>query len=504
MSTESSGPLLSLKGVSKGFPGVKALQNVHLDLYPGEIHALMGENGAGKSTLLKIMFGAYMADEGSVEVNGEPVSIRGPIDALSKGISMVHQELSLVPQLSAVQNIVLGREKGMAGFIDWAAARREALAALARLDFQGNPHVPVARLSVGQQQTVELARAIAANAKIIILDEPTASLSSKESEKLFSILRELRNDGHALVYVSHRLAEVFDLADRATVLRDGHYVGTLLRGPDLNEDALIRMMVGRSLEDFNIEHTPSLGKVALEVKGLARKGEFDDISFQIRRGEIVGMAGMVGAGRTEVARCIAGADRLDAGSVFVNGEKLALNSPSNAVKAGIAFLTEDRKHQGLALRMTLARNATLTRIPARFGFIRRGRQTADARTALASVGAKMPTTRLAGQLSGGNQQKVVLAKWLLSGCDIFIFDEPTRGIDVGAKAEIYALMRDLADKGAAILMISSDLPEVLRMSDRILVMREGSITGEIARKDATEERIIAFASGGSQWQNSKQ
>jgi ABC-type sugar transport system ATPase subunit len=450
------------------------------------------------------MFGAYIADEGSVEVNGEPVSIRGPIDALSKGISMVHQELSLVPQLSAVQNIVLGREKGVAGFIDWAAARREALAALARLDFQGNPHVPVARLSVGQQQTVELARAIAANAKIIILDEPTASLSSKESEKLFSILRELRAHGHALVYVSHRLAEVFDLADRATVLRDGQYVGTLLRGPDLNEDALIRMMVGRSLEDFNIAHTPSLGAVALEARNLARKGEFSDISFQVRRGEIVGMAGMVGAGRTEVARCVAGADALDAGAVFVNGKQLALRSPRDAVRAGIAFLTEDRKHQGLALRMTLARNATLTRIPARFGFIKRGKQTADARAALASVGARMPATRLAGQLSGGNQQKVVLSKWLLSDCDIFIFDEPTRGIDVGAKAEIYALMRDLADKGAAILMISSDLPEVLRMSDRILVMREGALTGEIARKDATEERIIAFASGGNQWQNSKQ
>lgn len=501
MPASNAKPLLSLKGVSKSFPGVKALQNVHLDLYPGEIHALMGENGAGKSTLLKVMFGAYSADEGAFELSGEPVSIRGPVDALHKGISMVHQELSLVPQLSAVQNIVLGREKSVAGFIDWAAARREALAALARLDFQGNPHVPVSRLSVGQQQTVELARALAANAKIIILDEPTASLSTKESEKLFTILRELRADGHALVYVSHRLAEVFDLADRATVLRDGQYVGTLLRGPDLNETSLVRMMVGRSLEDFAIEHEATPGAVALKVGGLTRNGVFQDISFEVRRGEIVGMAGMVGAGRTEVARCISGADRIDAGTITVNGKALPLSSPRDAVRAGIAFLTEDRKHQGLALRMSLAKNATLTRIPTRLGFINRAKQTTDAKSALGSVGARMPTTRLAGQLSGGNQQKVVLAKWLLSSCDIFIFDEPTRGIDVGAKADIYALMRDLADRGAAILMISSDLPEILRMSDRVLIMREGTLSGEVARAEATEERIIAFASGGNTWQS---
>jgi ABC-type sugar transport system ATPase subunit len=501
MSVADSQPLLSLKNISKSFPGVKALQNVHLDLYPGEIHALMGENGAGKSTLLKIMFGAYTADEGSVELSGNPVSIRGPIDALSKGISMVHQELSLVPQLSAVQNIVLGRERSLAGFIDWGSAKREALAALQRLDFQGNPHVPVSRLSVGQQQAVELARAIAANSRIIIMDEPTASLSTKESQKLFAVLRELRAEGHALVYVSHRLAEVFDLGDRATVLRDGQYVGTLRRGTELTERALIKMMVGRSLEDFEIQHKPTLGEIALKVDQIGRRGVFEGISFEIRRGEIVGMAGMIGAGRTEVARCIAGADHIHSGSVSVKGKKVSLKSPRDAVRAGIAFLTEDRKHQGLALRMSLAKNATLTRVPTSLGFINRRRQASEAERAMASVGARMPTTRLAGQLSGGNQQKVVLAKWLLSDCDIFIFDEPTRGIDVGAKAEIYALMRDLADKGAAILMISSDLPEVLRMSDRILVMREGTLAGEVSREEATEERVIAYASGGKSWQN---
>jgi len=496
MSLSDSVPLLSLKGISKRFPGVRALQDVHLDLYAGEIHALMGENGAGKSTLLKVMFGAHAADEGRIELDGKPVSIKDPVDARAKGISMVHQELSLVPQLTAVQNIVLGWEKSVAGFIDWSAARRQALAALERLDFQGNPYIPVSRLSVGQSQTVELARALAANAKIIILDEPTASLSTKESEKLFSILHELRDDGHALVYVSHRLREVFDLSDRVTVLRDGRYVGTLKRGPDLNETTLVKMMVGRSLEDFAIEHQPKLGNIALQVENLTRKGIFHDISFTLCRGEIVGMAGMVGAGRTEVARGVAGADRFDSGAVSIDGKLLNLKSPRDAVRAGIAFLTEDRKYQGLALRLNLAQNATLTRVPTRFGFIKRLQQKADATRALALVGARMPITRLAGQLSGGNQQKIVLAKWLLSGCNIFIFDEPTRGIDVGAKAEIYALMRDLADKGAAILMISSDLPEILRMSDRVLVMREGRLCAEIPRAQVTEERIIALTSGG--------
>lgn len=503
MSSSNNVPLLSLKGVYKSFPGVKALQNVHLDLYPGEIHALMGENGAGKSTLLKIMFGAYTADQGTLEVDGQSVAVRGrgPGDALKQGISMVHQELSLVPQLSAVQNIVLGREKSVAGIIDWASAKKKALSALARLDFQGDPYVPVSRLSVGQQQSVELARALAVDSKVIILDEPTASLSPTESEKLFTILRELRAGGHALVYVSHRFAEVFDLADRATILRDGQYVKTLMRGPELNEQALVKAMVGRHIEDFTAGHNLKLGEIALRAEGLTRTGVFENINLEVRHGEIVGMAGMVGSGRTEIARCISGADPLSAGSITIKGKKATLKSPRDAVRAGIAFLTEDRKHQGLALRMSLTTNATLTRLPTCLGFVRRRKQADDARKALASVGAKMAPTRLAGHLSGGNQQKVVLAKWLLSDCDIFIFDEPTRGIDVGAKAEIYALMRDLTDKGAAILMISSDLPEVLRMSDRVIVMHEGKVAGQLTRQEATEEKIVAFATGGTPWQS---
>jgi ABC-type sugar transport system ATPase subunit len=501
MRRQTKDPFLKLEGVSKNWPGVRALDDVSMELFPGEIHALIGENGAGKSTLLKILFGVVQADSGALHIDGKRAELGSPAEAMALGISMVHQELSLVPQLTAVQNIVLGRERSIAGFIDWSAVREEALTALERLDFTANPNVPVRRLSVGQQQIVELARALAIDAKVIILDEPTASLSVHESEKLFAILRELRAAGHALVYVSHRLAEVFDLADRATVLRDGKRIGTVERGPDLTEKTLVRMMVGRGLDDVgNLPHVVP-GEPVLEVRGLTREGAFQNISFEIRRGEIVGMAGMVGAGRTEVARCIVGADRRDDGSVFIGGVDAHIRTPADAVKAGIAFLTEDRKHQGLALRMSLAKNVTLAAVPSRFGFIDRRQQGESAGRSLARVSATIPLGRLAGQLSGGNQQKVVLAKWLLTQSKIFIFDEPTRGIDVGAKVEIYALIRDLADKGAAILMISSELPELLRMSDRILVMHEGEIAGEMARADATEERVVAYASGGHAWHN---
>ncbi len=501
MRHQTQEPFLRLESVSKSWPGVKALDDVSLDLVPGEIHALIGENGAGKSTLLKILFGVIRADSGSLHIDGETVELGSPADAIAHGISMVHQELSLVPQLTAVQNIVLGREKSTMGFVDWSTMREEATAALQRLEFTANPNVPVRRLSIGQQQIVELARAIAIDAKVIILDEPTASLSVHESEKLFAILRELRSAGHALVYVSHRLAEVFDLADRATVLRDGKRVGVVRRGPDLTEKTLVRMMVGRGLDESTSLSQSAPGEVVLEVDRLTRDGAFRDISFMVRRGEIVGMSGMVGAGRTEVARCIVGADPLDGGSVSVRGRHIRIRTPADAVKAGIAFLTEDRKHQGLALRMSLAKNATLATTPSRFGFIDRRRQNEEASRSLKRVSANIPLTRLAGQLSGGNQQKVVLAKWLLTSSQIFIFDEPTRGIDVGAKVEIYSLIRELADKGAAILMISSELPELLRLSDRILVMHEGRIAAEMTRSEASEERVVAYASGGNAWQN---
>jgi ABC-type sugar transport system ATPase subunit len=501
MRHEKQDPFLRLEGVSKSWPGVRALDDVSLDIFPGEIHALIGENGAGKSTLLKILFGVIQADSGSLHIEGKPVALGSPADAMARGISMVHQELSLVPQLTTVQNIMLGRERSTAGFVHLQAMRTDAAAALARLEFSINPNIPVRRLSVGQQQIVELARAISINAKVIILDEPTASLSVYESEKLFAVLRELRAAGHALVYVSHRLAEVFDLADRATVLRDGKRIGVVPRGPQLTEGTLVRMMVGRGLDDVTDAARTTSGEALLEVEGLSREGKFRDISFTVCRGEVVGMAGMVGAGRTEVARCIVGADDLDSGSVSIRGQQVRIRSPADAVKVGIAFLTEDRKHQGLVLRMSLARNATLPAPPSRFGFIDRKRQNENAARSLKRVSANIPISRLAGQLSGGNQQKVVLAKWLLTTSDIFIFDEPTRGIDVGAKEEIYSLIRELADRGAAILMISSELPELLRMSDRIIVMHAGEIAGEMTRAEANEERVVACASGGKAWKN---
>lgn len=494
----TSTPILELQGIWKHFPGVQALQDVSFAVCPGEIHALIGENGAGKSTLLKIIFGAQPPDRGTIKVNGEDVVLRSPSDALHRGISMVHQELSLVPQLTAVQNIVLGRERSTVGVIDWSAARREAEAALKKLRFRANPSIPVRRLSVAQQQVVELARAVAIDAKVIILDEPTASLSVEESQTLFQILRELRADGHSLIYVSHRLAEVFDLADRVTVLRDGKLVGTLTRGPELTERALVRMMVGRQLEDMPAATQDHSGEEVLRVEGLTRKGAFEDINLTLHRGEIVGVAGMVGAGRTEVARGIVGADRIDKGAIYVRGRAAHIHSPADAIKAGIAFLTEDRKNQGLVLGMSVASNTTLPALKTQWGWLSRRAQRSVARPVLEQVGATMPPSRVTRQLSGGNQQKVVLARWLLTKSDVFIFDEPTRGIDVGAKAEIYQLMRSLADQGAGILMISSELPEILRMSDRVLVMRAGHIVAELPRAEASEETVVSHASGGEQ------
>jgi ABC-type sugar transport system ATPase subunit len=497
---DSAGPLLELRGIHKGFGGIPVLKDVNLAVYAGEIHALVGENGAGKSTLLKIIFGAHRADSGSMRLNGSPATFRNPHEALGRGVSMVHQEISLVPQLTAVQNIVLGRERSRLGVIDWADARRQALGALRKLEFNGDPHAPVSRLSVAQQQVVELARAVAADARIIILDEPTASLSVRESETLFAILRELRANGHALIYVSHRLAEVLDLADRATILRDGRLVGAMERGPALTEKSLVQLMVGRSLEAVDDYVAPELGEPMLKVEGLARKGVFDGIHFTLHRKEILGIAGMVGSGRTEIARAIVGADKLDSGFVEIAGQRVTIRSPADAVKAGIAFLTEDRKAQGLVLHMSVASNATLASLRAKLGVVNRREQRSLASQALARVRASaISPGRPARQLSGGTQQKVVLAKWLLTKSNIFIFDEPTRGIDVGAKAEIYQLMRNLVNAGAAVLMISSEMPELLRMSDRIIVMRAGSIAGELSRAAASEERIVALASGGTEW-----
>ena len=486
--------VLEVVDLTKSFPGVRALENVHLTAYAGEVHALLGENGAGKSTLLKTVFGVQHADSGEIRVDGRVVHFDQPVDALRAGIAMVHQELSLVPQLTAVQNIVLGRERSRGGVIDWAEARRRARSALKLLGFDARVDVPVSRLSVAQQQLIELARALSADAKIIIMDEPTASLTNQESDQLFRIIRSLREAGKAIIYVSHRLREVLDLSDRVTVLRDGTLVGTRTRDEITDEDDLVRLMVGRHLDAIGVpggDRAP--GPELLRVTDLTVRGVLDRVSLTLRAGEIVGMAGMVGAGRTEFARAVIGADRITSGTVHVKGERRVIRHPADAIAAGIALLPEDRKHQGLALDMSVASNVTLMSPPARGGVLDRRRQRVVAETSLRPLDFKMQVGMRARLLSGGNQQKVVLARWLLSDCDVFIFDEPTRGIDVGTKGEIHTLMRRLADSGKAILMISSDLPEVLGMSDRILVMRRGRIVAELDRADATEETVVRHA-----------
>ena len=485
--------LLEVRGVSKGFDGVPVLRDVSLRAHAGEVLALLGENGAGKSTLLKTVFGVHTADRGEVLVEGERVRFAGPADALRRGIAMVHQELSLVPQMSAVQNIVLGRERSRAGVIDWRHARAEADRALASLGFTGRPDVPVRELSVGQQQFVELARALTTRARLIILDEPTAALTTQESTLLFDVIRRLREGGVGLIYVSHRLAEVMELADRVTVLRDGEVAGSLPRDEVRGERDLVRLMVGRNLDALGVPPTGGKpGEEALRVRGLTVPGVLHDVSLTVRRGEVVGLAGMVGAGRTELGRAVFGADRSE-GEVWVLGRRLRRHSPRDAIRAGVALLPEDRKSQGLVLHMSTASNVTLVDPPARRGLLRRRRQRALAAETLAPLNARVPVAGPVRQLSGGTQQKVVLARWLLTHSEVFVFDEPTRGIDVAAKGEIHALMRRLADEGRAVLMISSDLPEVLHMSDRVLVMRRGRIVASLDRAEATEEEVVRHA-----------
>ena len=485
---------LQVAELTKTFPGVNALVGVSFTAYPGEVHTLLGENGAGKSTLLKTVFGVQRPDSGEIRVNGEEVDFHRPSDAMKVGIAMVHQELSLVPQLSAVQNLVLGREAGRAGFIDWREARQRASASLARLRFDAPTNVPVSRLSVAQQQIVELARALSTDASTIIMDEPTASLTSAESERLFEIINGLRAEGKAIIYVSHRLKEVLELSDRVTVLRDGKLVGTRTREEIRGEQDLVQMMVGRNLDAIGVHvRDAEPGEELLRVEGMTVPGTVDNVSLSLRAGEIVGMAGMVGAGRTEFARAVVGADRATSGTVYVRGKKKVLRRPADAIKAGIALLTEDRKHQGLALDMTTASNVTLMDPPGRRGLLNRRAQREVAVEALKPLNTKMQVDKPVRTLSGGNQQKVVLARWLRTDSDVYIFDEPTRGIDVGAKGEIHAIMRNLADHGKAVLMISSDLPEVLAMSDRLLVMRRGRIVAELDRSEASEEVVVRHA-----------
>ena len=494
----ATGELLRMRGIEKGFPGVQALGGVDMDLRAGEVLALLGENGAGKSTLIKILGGIHQPDAGTLELYGEPTVIDRPARAQQAGVAIIHQEFNLVLDLSVRENIFLGTGLTRLGLIDESEERRRTLELFGRLGMELDPETSCRQLTVAQQQEVEIAKALASDARILVMDEPSSALSPPEVQRLLEVVRELREQGMGVIYISHRLDEIFEIADRVTVLRDGTHVDTRVIG-ELTRERLIEMMVGRSLDEEFPARKVDLGEERLRVCGLSRGRLVRDVSFAIRAGEVLGLTGLVGAGRTETARLIFGADRLEAGTVELDGQLLRLTSPRAAIRHGICLLTEDRKAQGLILGQSVCENFALPNLAgfSRGGFISQQREH-DAFAGFADQ-LKIKITghdQAAQTLSGGNQQKVILAKWLQCNTEVIMFDEPTRGIDVGAKYEIYQLINPLASTGKAILMISSELPEVLGMCDRILVMSEGAINGEITDvANATQEDIMRLAIG---------
>jgi ribose transport system ATP-binding protein len=495
-SDPSAIPLLSMRGIRKSFPGVQALRGVDLDVHAGEVLALLGENGAGKSTLMKVLGGAHRADAGVLEMDGAEVSFGSPQEARAAGIAVIYQEFNLVPGLTAAENIFLGQEATRAGFVARGEERRRAADLFRRLGVAIDLDTPCSRLTTAQQQLVEIARALARDAKIIVMDEPTAALTAGEVSRLFDIIRDLQSRGIAVIYISHRLDEIFALADRVVVLRDGRNVGTRpLEG--LGRTELIEMMVGRELADEYPRRTTAPGGVKLAVSGLSRGRAVRDVSFTVRSGEILALAGLVGAGRTETLRLIFGADQRHAGEFVLDGRRLDIGSPRDAIAAGIGLLTEDRKLQGLVLGQSVRENFSLPNLGtlSQFGFVDGRRERAAFGRHVDQLRIKVPhQEERARNLSGGNQQKVVLAKWLERDCEVLFFDEPTRGIDVGARHDIYLLMNELVARGKAIVMVSSELPEVLGLADRILVMHEGRITGELVNgPNVTQEQIMRLA-----------
>ncbi|ENA12840.1 sugar ABC transporter ATP-binding protein [Escherichia coli] len=490
---------LQMKHITKRFPGVLALNDVQFSLRRGEVHALLGENGAGKSTLMKILSGVYQPDEGEIIFEDKPVSFSDPLSAQNVGITIIHQEFNLFPELTVEENIFIGREfcKKNRWRLDEKQQRQATIEILQKLNLAIKPDTLVADLTVAQQQMVEIAKAISVNARILIMDEPTAALTETEIESLFRVTRLLKEQGTGIVYISHRLEELALIADRATVMRDGQYISTVDYECVKISD-LIAMMVGRDLGNIYPRREALQQRIpVLEVNGLTRKGVLNDINFTLYRGEILGFAGLMGAGRTELARAIFGADSIDSGTLKLNGKETVIKDISDAIQQGISYLTEDRKKEGLALNLSVERNIMLGNYPEysdRFGNVdsRRCQQTSEEQVKALRI--KTPNLEQAAlNLSGGNQQKIIIARWVCKDTDILIFDEPTRGIDVGTKLEIYELMNRLVAKGKSIIMISSELPEVLGMCDRILVMRSGRITGELSAKEATQEKIMQYA-----------
>lgn len=491
--------VIELAGISKSFPGVKALSEVSLSIRPGEVHAVVGENGAGKSTLIKIMTGFHKMDEGSLKVEGAECSFDNPQQSIDKGIACIYQELSIAPLMDVAKNIFLGNWPVKNGLLDRKKLYGGAREILERIRLEVSPKTMAGDLSIAQQQMVEIGRALTRNAKLIIMDEPTSSLTDREAEVLFELIGRLKDEGVAVVYISHKLDEVLRICDRITVLCDGRNI-TTVDAAGTTREKLIEYMLGRTLENMYTKTGAKVGDAILSVEGLTSDGVFKDISFEARAGEILGFFGLIGSGRSEIMRAIFGVDKYDGGKILLNGKETPLGTPIRAVKNGLALVPEDRKHEGLALRLSVLENMTLVKLReiSRGGFINQGERSRLAGEYTEDLRVKTPSVRqLVGNLSGGNQQKVVIAKWLMMNPQVLILDEPTRGIDVGSKAEIYALIDELAQKGVAVIIISSEMNEILGMSDRIITVFEGRLTAEFDMKnDVTDKEILAAALGG--------
>ena len=485
--------------ITKRFPGVLALDKVSMDLKKGEVHALVGENGAGKSTLMKILTGVYEADEGRIIYKGNEINITNPHDAQRKGISIIYQELNLIPHLTVAENIFIGREQLLYGVVvDRKKLNKMAKEILNMLHLDIDPNIPLKELSVSKKQMVEIAKALSFKSEILVMDEPTSALSESEIDELFKIIHRLQNEGVGIIYISHRLEELKHIVDRITIMRDGKFVGTY-NYKNITLDEIIAKMVGRSLDKKFPQRETYMGEKLLEVKNLSRKGKLNNISFELFKGEVLGIAGLMGSGRTELARAIFGADKIDSGKIYLNEKNIAIKSPVDAIKAGIGYITEDRKIDGLALQLPVDTNIILANansISNFVGILIKKKKRKISQKYVNDLKIKTPhLEQLVKFLSGGNQQKIVVAKWLCKYSKILIMDEPTRGIDVGAKYEIYELIKNLAAEGVGIIMISSELPEILGLSDRILVLHEGNLAGILDKSEATQEKILNLATG---------
>jgi rhamnose transport system ATP-binding protein len=490
-------PVIEITGVSKRFDATQALSDVSLALLPGEVHSVVGENGAGKSTLIKIMTGLHPADTGQMILDGEPYAPRNAAEAQRRGVAAIYQEPSVFPDLSVAENIFIGhQDQGVV--VDWGSMNEEASRLLSKLDIEIDPRLPAAGLTVAGQQAVEIAKAISLDVRVLIMDEPTAALSAHEVERLFRQVRSLKESGVAVLFITHRLDEIFAVSDRISVFRDGRHISTRSVA-DVTEDSLVREMVGRDPSDFFARGDHPEGEVLLRVDGLSRTGVFTHVSFELRRGEVLGFAGLVGAGRTDIALALFGVSPPDSGTIELDGNRIEIGSPQEALAHGIAYLSEDRRKLGLSVDQSLVANvtlATLDRYTNSLGLIDRDQERADAEALKQRLGIRAPSLSTpVSQLSGGNQQKTMLAKWLNAHPRVLILDEPTRGIDVGAKADVHMFIDELASSGISIMLISSDLPEVIAMSDRVAVMREGHLTGIYSRGEATQERVMSAAVG---------